>query len=156
APPGRQRVPGGGHCGPWRLAKDDRRVGSWPAAAARQGCARVRPVAPVAPKESRVRPWRRGRIDPPWPAPDVVRPARKHRALSLRRLVIKARSRPAWFAGWAAAGILALAAATAYGVALWKAPHWMHATTAQARYNARVLVISVGGAGTSAGPVRPG
>jgi hypothetical protein len=42
--------------------------------------------------------------------------------------------------------ILALAAATFYGVALWRAPGWMHATTPQDRYNARVLVISVGGA----------
>jgi hypothetical protein len=41
---------------------------------------------------------------------------------------------------------LGLAAAVAYGVALWRAPGWMHATTAQAAYNARVLVISVGGA----------
>ena len=44
------------------------------------------------------------------------------------------------------AAILALAAATAYGIALWKAPEWMHGTTPQDRYNARVLVISVGGA----------
>ena len=44
------------------------------------------------------------------------------------------------------AAILALAAATAYGVALWRAPEWVHATTPQDRYNARVLVISVGGA----------
>jgi pentapeptide repeat protein len=49
-------------------------------------------------------------------------------------------------AGWALAGILGLAAVVAYGVALWRAPGWMHATTAQAAYNARVLVISVGGA----------
>jgi hypothetical protein len=48
--------------------------------------------------------------------------------------------------GWTLAAILALAAATAYGVALWRAPGWMHATIAQDRYNARVLVISVGGA----------
>ena len=39
-----------------------------------------------------------------------------------------------------------LAAAAAYGVALWRVPGWMHATTAQDRYDARVLVISVGGA----------
>ena len=44
------------------------------------------------------------------------------------------------------AAILALAAAAVYGVALWRAPGWMHAATAQDRYNARVLVISVGGA----------
>ena len=31
-------------------------------------------------------------------------------------------------------------------MALWRAPGWMHATTAQDRYDARVLVISVGGA----------
>jgi hypothetical protein len=46
--------------------------------------------------------------------------------------------------GWAA--ILVLAAAVVYGVALWRAPSWMHATTSQDRYNARVLVTSVGGA----------
>jgi hypothetical protein len=39
-----------------------------------------------------------------------------------------------------------LAAVAAYGAALWRAPGWMHATTAQDRYNARVLVISIGGA----------
>jgi uncharacterized protein YjbI with pentapeptide repeats len=63
-----------------------------------------------------------------------------------RDLVIGARSRPARFAGWTVAAILALAAATAYGVALWNVPEWMHATTPQDRYNARVLVVSVGGA----------
>jgi hypothetical protein len=61
-------------------------------------------------------------------------------------LAIIARSRPARVAGWALAAILALAAVTVYGVALWRAPGWAHATTAQDRYNARVLVISVGGA----------
>jgi hypothetical protein len=64
----------------------------------------------------------------------------------LAKLAIIARSRPARIAGWTSAAILALAAAAAYGVALWKAPDWMHATGSQARYNARVLVISVGGA----------
>jgi uncharacterized protein YjbI with pentapeptide repeats len=64
----------------------------------------------------------------------------------LARLAIIARSRPARIVGWTSAAILALAAAAAYGVALWKAPDWMHATGSQARYNARVLVISVGGA----------
>jgi uncharacterized protein YjbI with pentapeptide repeats len=64
----------------------------------------------------------------------------------LHDLVITVRSRPARFVGWAVAAILALAAATAYGVALWKAPGWVHASKPQDRYNARVLVISVGGA----------
>jgi hypothetical protein len=64
----------------------------------------------------------------------------------LRQLVLGARGRRARFAGWAVAAVLALAAATAYGVGLWKAPGRMHATTAQDRYSARVLVISVGGA----------
>jgi uncharacterized protein YjbI with pentapeptide repeats len=68
------------------------------------------------------------------------------RGWTTRDLVIGARSRPARFAGWTVAAILALAAATAYGVALWRAPGWVHATTPQDRYNARVLVISVGGA----------
>ena len=63
-----------------------------------------------------------------------------------RDLAITARSRPARIAGWILAAVLALAAATVYGVALWRAPGWMHATTPQDRYNARVLVISVGGA----------
>jgi hypothetical protein len=57
-----------------------------------------------------------------------------------------ARSRPTRLAGWSVAAILALAAVTTYAVALWKAPGWAHATTPQDRYNARVLVISVGGA----------
>jgi hypothetical protein len=64
----------------------------------------------------------------------------------MRRLAIMARGRRARIAGWTLAAILALAAATAYGVALWQAPGWAHATTPQDRYNARVLVISVGGA----------
>lgn len=64
----------------------------------------------------------------------------------MRTLAITARSRPAARVGWTLAAILGLAAAAAYGVALWRAPGWMHATTAQAAYNARVLVISVGGA----------
>src|SRR5215470_2877364 len=63
-----------------------------------------------------------------------------------RAVVVAARSRPARAAGWTLAAVLGLAAAVAYGVALWRAPGWMHATTAQAAYNARVLVISVGGA----------
>jgi hypothetical protein len=62
------------------------------------------------------------------------------------RVAIIARSRPARIAGWSLAAVLTLTAAAVYGVALWRAPGWMHATTAQDRYNARVLVISVGGA----------
>ena len=64
----------------------------------------------------------------------------------MRDVAIIARSRPARIAGWTLAATLALAAATVYGLALWQAPSWMHATTPQDRYNARVLVISVGGA----------
>ncbi len=63
-----------------------------------------------------------------------------------RVLAIIVRSRPVRIAGWILAGVLGLAAATAYGLALWQAPDWMHATTPQDRYSARVLVISVGGA----------
>jgi len=33
-----------------------------------------------------------------------------------------------------------------YGLALWKAPDWVHAKSAVERYNSRVLVISIGGA----------
>jgi hypothetical protein len=64
----------------------------------------------------------------------------------MRQLVIIARRKPARRAGWAIAGIVGLAGVVAYGVALWRAPGWMHAPTPQDRYNARVLVISVGGA----------
>jgi hypothetical protein len=64
----------------------------------------------------------------------------------MRDVVTIARSKPARWAGWVLAAVLGLAAAAVYGVALWRAPGWMHATTAQAAYNARVLVISVGGA----------
>jgi hypothetical protein len=63
-----------------------------------------------------------------------------------RKLVIAARGRPARAAVWTLGVILGLAAAAAYGVALWRVPGWMHASTAQDRYDARVLVISVGGA----------
>src|SRR5262245_1664439 len=68
------------------------------------------------------------------------------RSRRMQGLAIMARSRAARIAGWTLAVIVGLAAAAAYGVALWKAPDWMHATASQARYNARVLVISVGGA----------
>jgi hypothetical protein len=64
----------------------------------------------------------------------------------MRQLVIIVRRRSVLIAAWILIAILGLAAAVAYGVALWRAPEWMHATTAQAAYNARVLVISVGGA----------
>lgn len=63
-----------------------------------------------------------------------------------RHMAIIARSRPAQIAGWTLAAILALAAVAAYGLALWRAPDWMHVTKPQNRYNARILVISVGGA----------
>jgi hypothetical protein len=69
----------------------------------------------------------------------------------MRELAIVARSRPARVAGWTLAAVLALAGATAYGLALWRAPGWMHATTPQEGYNARVLVISIGGAIVGAG-----
>src|SRR5262245_54791635 len=68
------------------------------------------------------------------------------RSRRMQGLAIMARSPAARIAGWTLAVIVGLAAAAAYGVALWKAPDWMHATASQARYNARVLVISVGGA----------
>jgi hypothetical protein len=63
-----------------------------------------------------------------------------------RRAGWVARSRPARVAGWTLAVVLGLAAAAAYGVALWRAPGWMHASKPQDRYDARLLVISVGGA----------
>jgi uncharacterized protein YjbI with pentapeptide repeats len=41
---------------------------------------------------------------------------------------------------------VAIAVAVVYGLALWKAPDWMHASKAADRYSARILVISLGGA----------
>src|SRR5262249_15151543 len=70
----------------------------------------------------------------------------RSRRRRMRDWAIAARRKPAGGAGWVLAGFRGLAAVAAYGVALWRAPGWMHATTAQAAYNARVLVISVGGA----------
>jgi uncharacterized protein YjbI with pentapeptide repeats len=64
----------------------------------------------------------------------------------MHKLAIIARGRPTRVTGWILAAVLGLAAAAAYGVVLWRAPGWMHATTAQDAYNARVLVVSVGGA----------
>jgi hypothetical protein len=61
-------------------------------------------------------------------------------------LAIIARDRPARIVDWTLAATLALASAAVYGLALWRAPGWRHANTPQDRYNARVLVISVGGA----------
>jgi uncharacterized protein YjbI with pentapeptide repeats len=59
---------------------------------------------------------------------------------------IAARSRPALIAARTLAAILGLAAVAAYVLALWKVPDWMHLTKPQNRHNARLLVISVGGA----------
>jgi hypothetical protein len=61
-------------------------------------------------------------------------------------LVIAARSRPAKIAGWTLIAAVGVAALTAYGVSLWKVPDWMQLTKPQDRHNARLLVISVGGA----------
>jgi hypothetical protein len=47
---------------------------------------------------------------------------------------------------WAALAVAAVAGVTLYGWALWKIPDRMHLHSAQDRYNARLLVISVGGA----------
>jgi hypothetical protein len=71
---------------------------------------------------------------------------RSWRMWRMRDLAIIARSRPARIAGWTVAALLAPAAVTTYGLALWRAPGWMHATKSQDWYNALVLVISVGGA----------
>jgi uncharacterized protein YjbI with pentapeptide repeats len=68
------------------------------------------------------------------------------RYLRWRTLAIASRSPRARAAGWTLVVILGLVAAAAYAVALWRAPGWEHATTAQDRYDARLLVISVGGA----------
>src|SRR5262245_66454949 len=104
-------------------------------------------------------PWacRRGAIHAAWWELLLITCPHLHVAVTLNvmrswrkwrmRLAIIARSRPARITGWTLAAILALAAAAAYGLALWRAPGWMHATTPQDRYNARVLVISVGGPG---------
>src|SRR5262245_10565207 len=73
---------------------------------------------------------------------------RRRRAKARRRhdLALKARSRAGRIAGRAVTVILFLAAVAAYGLALWKVPDWMHLTKPQNRHNARLLVISVGGA----------
>lgn len=47
---------------------------------------------------------------------------------------------------WMILSITAVAALTLYGLALWKIPDRMHLHSPQDRYNARLLVISVGGA----------
>jgi hypothetical protein len=43
-------------------------------------------------------------------------------------------------------GVAGIAGAVLYGLALWKIPDSMHLHGAQDRYNARILVVSVGGA----------
>ena len=55
-------------------------------------------------------------------------------------LAIAVRSRPAKIAGWTLIAIVGLAALTAYGVALWKVPDWMH-LTARARRAGRALEV---------------
>jgi hypothetical protein len=47
---------------------------------------------------------------------------------------------------WAVIGIAGIAGLVLYGWTLWKLPDRMHLRGAQDRYNARVLVISAGGA----------
>lgn len=47
---------------------------------------------------------------------------------------------------YALTGVIFTAGVVAYGLSLWKAPDWIHAKSSVARYDARVLVISIGGA----------
>lgn len=63
----------------------------------------------------------------------------------MRTLLLVARSRSAKLAGWFVVTTLGVVAASAYAVALWRAPDWLHTTDASDRYNARLLVISIGG-----------
>jgi hypothetical protein len=63
-----------------------------------------------------------------------------------RQAVPILRGRPGRLAGWAMLSTAALAGTALYAWALWKAPDLMHLRSAQDRYNARILVISVGGA----------
>lgn len=64
-----------------------------------------------------------------------------------RRLaILLAIGRVGHLAAWAILAVVAVAVVVLYGWALWKIPDRMHLHTAQDRYNARLLVISVGGA----------
>jgi hypothetical protein len=68
---------------------------------------------------------------------------------SLRRivhpLIRAARGRLARVFRWLLVAIFVALGAAAYGLALWRVPLWMHARGSQGRYDARVLVVSVGG-----------
>jgi len=63
-----------------------------------------------------------------------------------RFTVLLMRSRAGRLVPWLVAGVLGVAGAVLYAWALWKIPDRMHLQSAQDRYNARILVISVGGA----------
>ncbi len=63
-----------------------------------------------------------------------------------RFTVLLMRSRAGRLVPWLVAGVLGVAGAVFYAWALWRIPDRMHLQSAQDRYNARILVISVGGA----------
>lgn len=63
-----------------------------------------------------------------------------------RLTVLFTRGKAARAVGWAMLATAALAGIALYGWVLWKIPDRMHLHSPQDRYNARLLVISVGGA----------
>lgn len=64
----------------------------------------------------------------------------------IRNVVVAFHGRVAHLILWMLLGASAAAGATFYAFALWQAPSWAHAATETARYDSRVLVISIGGA----------
>ena len=63
-----------------------------------------------------------------------------------RVTVLRARSQAGRLTTWLILGLIGVAGALLYAWALWKIPDRMDLHNAQDRYNARILVISVGGA----------
>jgi hypothetical protein len=61
-------------------------------------------------------------------------------------LIRASRGRLARVLTWLVATVFVVVGAAAYGLALWRVPSWMHARSSQDRYDARLLVVSVGGA----------
>jgi uncharacterized protein YjbI with pentapeptide repeats len=61
-------------------------------------------------------------------------------------VLLALRGRPGLLSWWAIIGVAGIAGLVLYGWMLWKLPDRMHLHGAQDRYNARLLVISAGGA----------
>jgi hypothetical protein len=64
----------------------------------------------------------------------------------IRNIVVAFHGRVARLLLWILFTASAVAGTTFYAFALWRAPSWAHAATETARYDSRVLVISIGGA----------